>query len=304
MIDVKQSLDFKIPTIEDAAWAVPMLLEADMKGCEYSFTTIFMWRKYYENQITRCQDHLFLQSNSAKPWFSLPVGGDLKDAIEQLMHHVHQEKQPLRLFVPGQQNVEKLQELFPDRFEVTPAPEDFDYIYRSEDLAELKGKKYHSKRNHIAGFSRRNEWQYESINDQNVDDIILMTEEWCRQKGNCMDAGLKSERCAIREALRNRKELSIIGGLIRVDNKVVAYTMGSPISKTVFDVHTEKALPDFPGAYAVINQAFVSNDLRAYEFINRENDLGIEGLRKAKQSYYPAIVLEKFRLIEKNVNFA
>ena len=113
------------------------------------------------------------------------------------------------------------------------------------------------------------------------------------QKGNCKDKGLRTENCAIREVLRHREALSVRGGLIRADGRVAAFTFGSPINDKVFDIQVEKALPSFPGAYAVINQAFAST-LTAYPFLNRENDLDIEGLRKAKLSYHPAMVLEKY----------
>lgn len=142
-------------------------------------------------------------------------------------------------------------------------------------------------------------WTYEPLDDGNTEDVIELSREWCRQKGNCEDRGLKSERCAIREALGLRRELGIVGGLIRVDGKAIAFTFGSPINRETFDVHVEKALPDYGAAYTVINREFVSRELRDYRYINRENDLGLDGLRRAKQSYHPAILLEKYVCREK-----
>ena len=129
-----------------------------------------------------------------------------------------------------------------------------------------------------------------------------MTKEWCRLRGNCEDPGLRNENCAIREALRNREALSLKGGLIRVGGdggKVVAMTMGSPISDEVFDIHVEKALPDYATAYSVINREFAAHEIAGkYALINRENDLGIEGLRRAKKSYQPVRILEKYLAAE------
>ena len=189
--------------------------------------------------------------------------------------------------------VEQLEDAFPGRFAFTSQRGDFDYIYRTRDLAELPGSAYHAKRNHIAGFSRKFNWTFEPIDGRNTAEVEAMAQEWCRQKGNCKDKGLRTENCAIREVLRHREALSVRGGLIRADGRVAAFTFGSPINDKVFDIQVEKALPSFPGAYAVINQAFAST-LTAYPFLNRENDLDIEGLRKAKLSYHPAMVLEKY----------
>ena len=136
------------------------------------------------------------------------------------------------------------------------------------------------------------------ITDANCADVVAMAREWCRLKGNCAEKSLQSENCAIREVLAHREELSVTGGLIRVDGKVVAFTFASPINDQVVDIHVEKALPDYAGAYTVINREFAARELSGYRYINRENDMGIEGLRKAKESYNPAILLEKFICVE------
>lgn len=124
--------------------------------------------------------------------------------------------------------------------------EEFDYLYAVEDLATLQGKKYHGKRNHINSFSEQYAWSYEAITDGNTPDVLEMAQEWCRQKGNCQDESLRSEKCAIREALAHRTELSLTGGLIRVEGRVVAFTFASPINGEVVDIHVEKALPITP----------------------------------------------------------
>lgn len=288
-------LQFHEPRLEDASWMAPILRAADNKACEYSFTTIFMWRKYYENQVARSGPHLFLKSgHGPKSTYMMPVGGELREGVSILLEHCREEGYPLRLFGAEKPDTERLSDWFPGRFVCAPSPGDADYIYNQTDLALLAGKKYHGKRNHVAGFSKQYVWSYETIDDSNAQEAADMATEWCKGKGNCADKGLKSENCAIREALRHRDELSLKGGLIRVEGKVVAFSLGSPISDAVFDVHVEKALPDYKGAYAVINKEFTARELTAYPLVNRENDLNIEGLRKAKLSYYPALVLEKY----------
>ncbi len=295
MTDLLTSLDFHEPRLEDAGWMAPLLRASGNRACEYSFTTIYMWRRYYENQVARVGEQLFLRSGSgASATYLLPVGGDLREGIALLLGHCRQEGMPLRLYGAERADLDKLSAWFPGRFAYEPSPGDFDYIYRQEDLALLPGKKYHSKRGHVAGFSKQYGWTYETIGDANAGEAADMATEWCKGKGNCADKGLRSEHCAIREALRHREELSLRGGLLRVDGKVVAFTLGSPINDEVFDIHVEKALPAYRGAYAVINQQFAARELGAYPLLNRENDLNIEGLRKAKQSYHPFQVLEKY----------
>ncbi len=298
MAELLTTLSFHEPRLEDADWMVPLLRGCGNKACEYSFTTIFMWRKYYENQVAHSGEYLFLKAgHGTNSTYMLPVGGNLREGVSILLDHCREEGYPLRLFGAEEPDIRRLSEWFPGRFHYELSPGDFDYIYRQTDLALLAGKKYHGKRNHIAGFSKQYAWTYEPIDDGNAEEAADMATEWCKGKGNCADRGLKSENCAIREALRHRAALSLEGGLIRVEGKVTAFALGSPINNEVFDIHVEKALPAYKGAYAVINREFAAR-LGAYPLLNRENDLNVEGLRKAKQSYHPALLLEKYLCTE------
>ena len=312
MLTTAKKLKFRAPTVEDAAWAAPLLRSCGYRACEYSFTTIFMWRNYYQNEIARCGDTLFIRSGETEPVYLLPVGGDLREGIALLREYAHEKGEPLLLFGADEERKGQIEGWFPGVFDWQPSENDFDYLYNTEDLVNLAGKKYHGKRNHIAAFSAANKWQYEPLTDENAGEVMEMVREWCRERGNCSDPGLKSERCAVKESLGNRDALSLKGGLIRgggnglkdVANairaagdggKVVAMTLGSPISDEVFDVHVEKALPAYGTAYAVINREFAAHEiLGRYALINRENDLGIEGLRRAKRSYQPVQILEKY----------
>lgn len=295
----RASLTFREPQLDDAAWMVPLLRGARENACEYSFTTIYMWRRYYENQIARADGHLFLKSgHGPASTYMMPVGGDIREGVSILLEHCRREGYPLRLFGADEADTRDLAAWFPGKFTFEPSPGDFDYLYRQTDLAQLAGRKYHGKRGHIAVFDKTYNWIYETIDDSNAGEAADMATEWCKGKGNCADKGLRSENCAIREALQHREELSLIGGLIRVDGRVAAFTFGSPIHDRVFDVHVEKALPAYKGAYTVINREFVARELAGYALINRENDLNIEGLRKAKLSYYPAEILEKYLCTE------
>ena len=300
MLIVKPELSFREPCVEDAAWMNGLLRESGFRSSEYAFTTLFMWRRFYHNRIAQIGNTLFIQSQEGNDrFFLLPAGGDMRENLMLLRDYAHEQGYPLRLFVTDAAWLPRLEAWFPDGFDTVPMRDEFDYLYAVEDLATLQGKKYHGKRNHINSFSQQYQWTYEPITDSNTRDVLEMAGEWCRQKGNCQDEALHSEKCAIREALAHRKELSLTGGLIRVDGRVAAFTFASPINSEVADIHVEKALPEYAAAYAVINREFAARELRGYRYINRENDMGIEGLRRAKKSYQPAVLLEKFLCTER-----
>ncbi len=287
-------LEFRELLPEDAAWAAPLMTACGRMGCEYSYTTAYMWSRHYNVRIARAGDALFLRSDSGKtPSFLMPIGMPLKDGVELLRAYTDTLGVPLRLHGIDEETLERLCALYPDRVRFDSNDGDYDYIYRTEDLANLIGNAYHGKKNHINAFSRKHDWRYEPLADTNVDEVEALSLAWCREKGECKDASLASERCAIRRLLKHRETLSVVGGLIRVDGKAVAFTLGSPINESVFDIHVEKALSAYAGAYAVINREFAKT-LTRYPYLNRENDMGIEGLRRAKASYRPAILLKKY----------
>ncbi len=288
------NVEFRELLPEDAVWAAPLMTASCAMGCEYSYTTAYMWSRHYRVTIARVGDALLLRSDGGDtPSFLLPIGVPLEQGMELLQRYTASQNIPLRLHGVDEQSLAWLCERYPNRIRYTSSPDDYDYIYRTEDLATLPGNTYHGKKNHISSFSRRYDWRYEPLTDDNAAQAEELSRLWCAEKGGCEDAGLLSERCAIRRLLRHRRELSVTGGLIVVDGKAVAFTLGSPINEQVFDVHVEKALSEYAGAYAVINREFAKT-LTAYRYLNRENDMGIPGLRRAKESYRPAILLKKY----------
>lgn len=278
--------------MEDGKQVAPLLLQSGHDGCEFSFTTLYMWRELYHTRIAQEDDYLLVSAGEGeKTSFLPPIGPSLGEGVALLRRAAEAQGLPLRLHGVDEQTLAQLQQLFP--LTVTEMDEDHDYLYKTTDLAELPGKAYHSKRNHIAAFSRQFDWQYEDITDDNLAEVFAMSKQWCREKGVCSDKGLKAERCGIREVLSHRHAFGVRGGLIRVEGEVVAFAFGSPINDRVFDIHTEKALTAYGGAYALINRE-LARRLTDYDYLNRENDMGIEGLRRAKRSYRPSILLKKY----------
>lgn len=169
-----------------------------------------------------------------------------------------------------------------------------DYVYETEKLASLAGKKLHAKRNHINKFKNLYpDWSYETLTDDNVEDCFQMALKW-RNKNGCEDDPEKNaEMCVTLNSLRLYKELGLRGGVLKAGGQIVAFTVGEPVSDDTFVVHIEKAFAEVDGAYPMINQQFVQHECMEYEYVNREEDTGAEGLRRAKLSYRPVFLEEK-----------
>ncbi len=287
-------LEFRAVQPEDAAWAAPSLLAANKRICEYAFTTAYLWSEYYRVSVARVGDTPVFRSEWQGEYSYLPPVGEGAAAILRELYAAAQAAgQPLRLHSVDEETLTLLRTLFPARVHARESDADFDYLYRTADLATLAGRAYHSKKSHIAAFSRAHAWTYEPLSADNVEDMIAMSRRWCEERGGC-EQSLHAERCGIRRILRQPERFSLRGGLLRVEGVPVAVTLGSPGSDTVFDIHVEKALSAYAGAYAVINREFAAT-LGDFTYLNRENDMGIEGLRRAKHSYRPVAILKKYQ---------
>ncbi len=292
-------LKFYTPTIQDKTWIQPILTAAGGLGSEDAFGTLFIWSGSYHTRVCRWENLLLTSYGAAAVTYGFPVGAktqqQLLGALEALRQDAREHGRPLKLWGMTQQECEQLEQVMPGFFQFSSTPNDSDYLYASQDLATLAGRKYHSKRNHIARFRRQYSYTYEKVTPENLADCEEVARQWCQAHG--CGGELKDENCAIVRTLRHYQELGFCGGLIRIEGKPVAFTAGEEINPTVFDIHFEKALDGYDGLYTLINQEFAAHELTGYQWINREEDMGIEGLRKAKNSYYPALVLEKFTAI-------
>ena len=193
--------------------------------------------------------------------------------------------------------VEKLKEYPAGEFEFEDNRDDYDYVYNSADLIKLSGRKFHSKKNHLNSF-RKNypEAKYLPINDDIITLCKITINGWYKKRLALTpdDPFIKAERDAIIEVLNNFDALKLKGGAIFLVNKVMAFTFGEALNTDTAVIHVEKADPDVNGAYTAINQAFVENEWADMAYINREEDMGLEGLRKAKESYRPVKMIKKF----------
>ncbi len=297
-------LDWKPLQLADRDWIDPLIHASDFRGCEYSFGTIFLWRHVFHTKVAQLEDRLLLRSGSKGNYsYLFPPGiGDLKGALLALEEDAKMEEQPFWMHSVNEQSRAELETLFPGRYFFAPIRSDFDYIYTAQSLVALKGKKLHGKRNHINRFLAQfeNRWSYEQITPENLPECMLMNQKWCLQNECALDESKQREQCAVKEAFANYFDLHLIGGLLRVDQQVVAFTIGEPLNSDTLLVHIEKAFTEYHGAYPMINQQFILANGERFLYVNREDDTGSEGLRKAKLSYHPAFLETKFRVCKES----
>ncbi|HIR46815.1 MAG TPA: DUF2156 domain-containing protein [Candidatus Caccousia avicola] len=293
-------LNFYYPELKDRDWVQPILSASGGLGSEHAFGTMYVWRWTYCRRICRYKDFLLSGFGKDLRAYVVPEGtGDLREAVEVLIEDAKERGIPFRLWGVTKERLEEYESLFPGKFDYIPLRDDADYLYRSEDLIQLAGRKLHGKRNHLAQFNRSYQWTYEEVSRENFKDCMAVAHEWCLKHGSCGEDGHSEENCAVAAALHGFEPLGMKGGLIRIEGKPVAFTVGEEINPRCFVIHFEKAVDGYNGLYAAINHEFAANALSGYEYINREEDMGIEGLRKAKLSYQPAILLEKYMAVPK-----
>lgn len=289
-------LDFKKPIIEDKNWVNECLSHANSMNCEYTFGNIFIWSASYSTLICHYKNFLICRwGRNDNICYSVPIGeGDFTDAVNQIIADSKLLGVKLRIYGVTDGYSAMMREAFTGSFTYEYDDGYNDYIYLTSKMASLSGKKYHSKRNHITNFKKNNpDWSFEILNSTNIAECIALHSKWIEDKDS-NDEDFSFEFDAVVTAFENYDLLGFKGGLIRVSGEVIAYTLGEPqMNKKCFVTHFEKAPAEVQGAYAIINQEFTKNCLSEYEYVNREEDLGLEGLRRAKQSYNPEIWLKK-----------
>lgn len=293
-------------TLADKEWVDARLAEDDRNACEYTFSNNFIWRKVYQVEVAEVRGCLVIcfQENGGC-CYSYPVGaGDKRAAIEWLLTKCKSEGRKLQMSPLSETDRRQLLTWFPGQFLITAERADFDYIYAREKLATLAGKKLHGKRNHIARFKDGDDWSYEPMTEENLEECRQMTYTWIKMRSEKWNEEMEQEIMVLHEAFDHKEELGLIGGVLRKAGEIVAFTMGERLNSNTFVVHFEKAYPDMQGAYPMINQQFVQHACGEYEYVNREEDTGDLGLRKAKMSYYPEILLKKYVAIESDVVYA
>jgi hypothetical protein len=291
-------------TIRDREMIQAFFEPSVFRNCDFSFSNIFSWQHYYKTTFA-VSDERFLfirfQPTLLPPGYLFPLGeGPLQTAIEGLMQDAADRNDTFRLYAVTRDMFDRIESVLPGRFAYKTRREWSEYLYAADDLIHLAGKKLQPKRNHIHKFKRTYRWEYVPITPDIIPDCLRLYERWCAENaGRHSELSLTEERIATQKVFADFERLGVIGGALRIDGEIAAYSYGQALTHDTFGVHAEKCLYEIDGGFAMMNQQFAEHNAGGYRYINREEDLGLESLRQAKLSYHPAFLLEKGVVMEK-----
>lgn len=270
------------------------------EASELTFTNLFMWRKFYRFRYSIISGLLCIIAEPQKttPFALIPIGKIEREnftaALKEIEAHFAEKNWPLVFRRVTGRELEFFSEFSHGEFVSELDRDNSDYIYNSTDLINLKGKKYDGKRNHINKFNKNHTFEYVVYSKDFLPECDRIMEEWCRSRDcDCKD-GEYCERFANMELLENIEQLGCKAALLKVDGRFEAFTVGEMMNNETAVIHIEKAGTAIDGLYTVINQQFCTHEWSNALYINREQDLGMEGLRKAKLSYNPVRMIDKY----------
>ena len=291
-------IDFQPLTLDMKPEFDRLLRRDTPRGCEYTFNNLYMWGR---QKAAFLGGHLVVLSQyDRRCIYPFPAGhGDVKPVLDAIIADAQARGIPCCISSMNQEECDLLESLYPGKFRFHSDRDFYDYVYDINDLAELRGRKFQKKRNHLHKFQAAHpDYTVEPLTDALLPGVQELVDNWFSQR-LAIDPteDFHLERRALRRAFAHRTELGMEGLVLQEHGEILAMTMGSPLSDTTFDIHFEKARLDVEGAYNAINLEFARYLREKYpnlRWLNREDDMGMEGLRKAKLSYNPAFLLEKF----------
>jgi len=280
--------EFKVVGLEDQETILAFISRYPAEVCEVNFGNTFIWRKYDHPKLTIIHDNLCLQFEppDEPAYFLQPIGeNDIPDTI--------------RTCLSCAPRLSRIPTSFASRwcsgFHCAPDRNNFDYVYRTQDLIELRGKKYDGKRNRIRKFEREHSYAYVKLVPGHLEDCQRLFREWLEDK-SLTTKMISAQNEAIQEGLTHFEALGLSGGAIEVEGKIEAFSIGEPLSVETAVIHIEIVNPKYDGLSQMMNREFVKNEWSAFAYVNREQDMGIPGLRRAKMSYYPHHMVEKHHI--------
>jgi len=268
------------------------------KPSDYSFVNLWGWSDDYGLYWAWSDDLVWIKQTIPDEVFWAPIGS-WPDINWSRCFDTHFDEPITFIRIP-----EELLRVWEKNTENRIQKEDerahWDYIYDVKELIELKGNRFHKKKNLVNQFTKKYNYQYVPFDAKMIDMALAMQEDWCTWRDCESSEALSAENRAISKILDNWQTIDgLTGGALLVGQEMVAYTIAEQLSQDMIVIHFEKANPDYKGAYQAINQMFLENNGEQFDFVNREQDLGDEGLRKAKLSYYPIDFLKKYRVMLK-----
>ncbi len=296
---IKTMIDFKRFSLDDKnLYEKYFAKDTCRRGCEFSFANMYLWGR---QNLAALHGHIVMFSQfDRRTVYPFPIGdGDKKAVLDAIIEDSEARGIPCRITGMCEGAKAELDALYPGKFRFHSDEGSFDYVYAIDDLAELSGKKYDGKRNHISKFKAAcPDYVCEQINADNEAAVLEMLEKWYADKmEKNPDSDFHMERAALKRAIRDREALGMESLVIMHGGEVMALTLGSFLTDDTLDVQFEKARTDVQGAYPTVNCEFAKYIRAKYpevKYLDREEDMGLEGLRKAKKSYHPHHMIKKY----------
>ena len=292
-------ITFKTVTLCDKAWVDEIVRAENSPSADYNFGNIYIWDKHYRQLIARLGDRMLTKLRyEGQPAFVFPIGsGPLRPALEALREYAAWRGYPLVIRGITDVHCEQLEREYPGCFTYALEEKNLDYLYRAEKLATYAGKSLHGKKNHCNRFEAENDWDFVPLTRAIIPECLDMLGVWTEEILRRLDPSVADEHDAIIRAFAAYERLGLEGGALRVRGKVVGFSLGEMCASDTFDVHFEKAEIDRNGAYPMVCRELTRMLLARHPglvYINREDDMGFESLRRSKLSYKPEYLLDKY----------
>jgi uncharacterized protein len=281
--------EFKMIGLEDKDCLAAFIARYPSEACEINLGNILIWRQFDHSKFTTINGNLCIlcEPPSEPAYFLQPLGeSKIPETIAACL-----------TFAPRLSRIpESFAARFCSEFKCEPDPNNFDYVYLAEDLIHLRGKRYDGKRNRIRKFERSHSYRYMKLAEDHLDGCGRLFGKWLETKASSDGAFPSVWRHVIEEALAHFKELGLCGGAIEIDERIAAFSIGEKLTGDTAVIHIEIVDPDYEGLPQLMNREFIKSEWAKYRFINREQDLGSPGLRRAKTSYHPHHLVKKYNL--------
>ena len=272
-------------------------------SADYCYGNIYMWDRRYKQQVAFISERLVtLICGMGEEYFSFPVGsGDISPALREMRNYCKDKGIRLKISGITEEHRVLMENTFPNEFSYAESRRNFDYLYTIDSLISYSGKHLHGKKNHCNKFEKENEWHFEEIRPEHIDGCIAMLDKWSEKEADRLSDSIGYEHDAILRGFEHFEELDLEGGILYANGKIAGFAVGEKLSDTCFCEHFEKAYTDIPGAYPIVCREFAKMIKKKHPdicYVNREDDLGSESLRKSKLSYKPESLLTKYTAVE------
>lgn len=298
-------LEFKNLTLEDKAWVDQLVMFENSPSAGFNFGNIYLWNENHEQLVARAGGRMVSKLRRGdQTAFVFPIGrGPLAPAVEAIREFAAAQSIPLVLRGLTEKHVAQLEEAYPGGFAYTENKTCADYVYLAEKLATYSGKALHGKKNHCNRFEAENNWDFVPLTRELIPDCLDMLDNWMEDNAQRLESSILREYDALLRAFAAYEKLGFEGGVLRIQGKIVGFSLGEFTSPDCFDVHFEKADGSINGAYPMVCRELTRQLMAAHpqlKYMNREEDMGLESLRRSKQSYKPEFMVRKFTARWKN----